>query len=125
MQKHGSKYFARRSTPTLGSKGQNSTFSEHGRVAYQIKGNHECSNIVANILPADTNPPPRPWGCGQKVKFQLFQNIAMLHIKLNGITIAEIWYQIFCLQTPSPIQRFQNMIMMHIRLKGIMNATTW
>ena len=35
---------------------QNSTFPEHGRVAYQINGNHECSNMVANILPAD--PPP-------------------------------------------------------------------
>ena len=29
--------------------GQNSTFSEHGHVAYQIKGNHKCSNLVANI----------------------------------------------------------------------------
>ena len=29
--------------------GRNSTFSEHGHVAYQIKGNHECSNLVANI----------------------------------------------------------------------------
>ena len=25
----------------LGSKGQNSTFSEHGHVSYQIKGNHQ------------------------------------------------------------------------------------
>ena len=25
----------------MGSKDQNSTFSEHGHVAYQIKGNHE------------------------------------------------------------------------------------
>ena len=31
---------------------------EHGHVVYQIKGNQECSNIVANILPAS---PPRPW----------------------------------------------------------------
>ena len=44
-----------------GSKGQNSIFSEYGHVAYQIKGNHECSNMVANILPTDphlTTPPP-------------------------------------------------------------------
>ena len=26
---------------TFGSKGQNSTFSEHGQVLYQIKSNHE------------------------------------------------------------------------------------
>ena len=43
-------------TPALGSKGQNSTLSKHGHVAYQNKGNHECSSMVANILPAD--PPP-------------------------------------------------------------------
>ena len=42
-----------------GSKGLNSTFSEHGHIAYKIKGNHECSNMVANILPADS-PLPRP-----------------------------------------------------------------
>ena len=28
---------------------QNSTFSEHAHVAYQIKWNHECSNMVAHI----------------------------------------------------------------------------
>ena len=57
MQQHGHTYFACRPPPPLtmglGSKGQNSTFSEHGHVAYQIKGNNECSNMVSNILPAD------------------------------------------------------------------------
>ena len=47
--------------PTLGmgSVGQNSTFSEHGHVGYQIKENHKCSNMVANILPTDTLTRPR------------------------------------------------------------------
>ena len=49
----------------LGSKGQNSTFSEHGHVAYQIKWNHDCSNMVANILPTDP-PPPMTLGDGLK-----------------------------------------------------------
>ena len=31
----------------------------HGHVVYQIKGNHESSNMGANMLPADP-PPPRP-----------------------------------------------------------------
>ena len=58
--KHGSKYFARRplsATPTLGvgSICQNSPFSQHSHVAYGIVGNHECSNMVANILPAASN----------------------------------------------------------------------
>ena len=35
-----------------GVKGKNSTFSEHGHVAYQIKVNHECNNMVAHILPS-------------------------------------------------------------------------
>ena len=41
----------------VGSKGQIATFSEHCHVAYQIKGNQVCSNMVANILPADPPPP--------------------------------------------------------------------
>ena len=53
---------------TMGSKGQNSTFSQHGHVAYQIKDNHECSKVVANILPED---PPTPtlgmWSVDQKL----------------------------------------------------------
>ena len=31
-------------------------FSEHGHVEYQIKGNLECSNMVANILHLPTRP---------------------------------------------------------------------
>ena len=70
MQQHGSKYFAPRppththtSTLGMGSIGKNSTFSEHSQVAYKIKGNHECSNVVANILNADP-PPPSTLGMG-------------------------------------------------------------
>ena len=63
-------------------KRSNLTFAEHDHVAYQIKGNRECSNKVANILPAATLSP-------QKVKIQLFQNMVMLHIK--GITNAATW----------------------------------
>ena len=44
----------------MGSMGQSSAFSEHGNVASQIKKNHECSNMAANILPADPPPPPPP-----------------------------------------------------------------
>ena len=32
----------------MGSVGQNSTFSEHGQVAYQIKENLKCSNLPAD-----------------------------------------------------------------------------
>ena len=58
MQQHGSKYFAHRSPdPGDGLIGQNSTVSEHGHAAYQIKGNHECSNMVAQIMLLDTLDP--------------------------------------------------------------------
>ena len=63
-------------------KRSNLTFAEHDHVAYQIKGNRKCSNMVANILPAAPLSP-------QKVKIQLFQNMVMLHIK--GITNAATW----------------------------------
>ena len=39
-------------------RGQNSFLSEYGNVAYQIKGNDACSNMVANILPLDTFSTP-------------------------------------------------------------------
>ena len=42
----------------MGSKGQNSNFSEHGQVAYQIKDNYKSSNMVANFLPADRSTTP-------------------------------------------------------------------
>ena len=38
--------------PVTWGRGQNSTFSEHGLVSYQIKEYHKCSNMVANILSA-------------------------------------------------------------------------
>ena len=51
-------------TPLVGSKGKNSTFSEHGHVAYQITGNHECSNMVAKSLPTDAPIPYPPLTLG-------------------------------------------------------------
>ena len=98
MQQHGSKYlniFSQIPPPPRpqGSKDQNSTFSEHGHVAYQIKGNHKCSNMVANIIIFSRRSPPRPQG--SKDQIQLFQNMVMLHIKLKGITNAATWKHIF------------------------------
>ena len=43
------------------SIGQNSTFSEHGNVPYQIKENHKGSYIFANALP-QTSPDPGDGG---------------------------------------------------------------
>ena len=71
MQQHGWNILPKDPNPApdpgLGSNGQNSTFTEHGHVAYQIKENDKCSNMVANILPADPILTPWPCGWGQKV----------------------------------------------------------
>ena len=45
----------------MGSKGQNSTLSEHGHVAYQIKENHEMQqNGSKKKLTTDPGSPPPP-----------------------------------------------------------------
>ena len=49
------------------------TFSEYGHVAYQIKVENVCSNMVANILPTDT-PSVNPY---------IFMKVVMLHIKIK------------------------------------------
>ena len=63
------------------SKGQNPFFSEHGDVAYQIKGNVACNNIVANIFTHSTHPSHTILGVGSKGQTSHFQNMVMLHIK--------------------------------------------
>ena len=60
MQLLGSKYFASRSDPGVGSK---SIFSEYGHAAYEIKWSHKCSNMQAHILSLHT---PRFLGWGQR-----------------------------------------------------------
>ena len=49
-------------TPTLRPQtwewGQNSTLSQNGHVPYQIKGNYECINMVANTLTQTPKLPP-------------------------------------------------------------------
>ena len=77
--------------PGDGVISQNSTFSEHGHVAYQLKGITKCSSIVANFLPTDPPLPTTIGRRGQEVKIQLFQNMVILHIKLKGITNAATW----------------------------------
>ena len=56
--------------------------SEYGPVAYQIKANDTCSNMVANVLLTDTPSTP---GVGVKQSNHLFLKVVMLHIKLKGI----------------------------------------
>ena len=66
MQQHNSKYLHADPPHALllhdprvrGQKIKISVLSEYGQVAYQIKGNHECSNMV-QIVCSQTPPYPR------------------------------------------------------------------
>ena len=97
MWRHGSQYFNADPTP-LGDRDKRSkvTFFRTWSSTYQIKGNDKCSNMVANILPADPSKPPIPDpGDGvKKSKFKFFQNMFLLHIKLKGITDTATWSRI-------------------------------
>ena len=74
-------------------------------------------------------------GWGQKVKIQLFQNIVMLQVKLNGIKMHQHCSKYFAHSPPPPaldprgqkvkIQHFQKMVMLHIKVKGMTNEATW
>ena len=60
----------------MGSKWQNSTFWEHDHFAYQIKGKHECSNMVANILSTQPCSPPSPDPGVKRSKFNFFRTFS-------------------------------------------------
>ena len=62
--------------PGMGSKGQNSTFSEYAHVAYQIKGNHKCSNMQAHILSLHTPSTPGVGVKGQNIFFSESSHVA-------------------------------------------------
>ena len=70
-------------TDTVNMK-HNNQFNIFRTWSYQIKENHKCINIVANILPID--PPPRYPGDGLVGQNSFFQNMVMLHINIKGIT---------------------------------------
>ena len=107
-------------TDPLGGLGwgrcQNSTFLEYG---HQIKGNDTYSNLVANIVPADT---PSTSGVGGGQTFSL--NVVKLHITLKGMKRRAPCKQIFCHYIhPRPLGSgemviFLKVVMLHIKLKG-------
>ena len=65
----------------IGPLGQNSTFSEHGHVAYQIKENHQIQQHSSKIF--DRRPLPDPAVGVKSSKFNVFKHG---HIKLKEIT---------------------------------------
>ena len=54
----------------------NPAFSEYGHVAYRIKWNHDCSNMVAIICPQALGI----WSKGQNLTFREHGHVVLLHI---------------------------------------------
>ena len=111
------------------NKQNKTTLSEHGHVAYQIKENHECSNMVANILPTD--PPPLGMDGVSRSEYIFSEHCHVAYLikekhKCNNLLENIIPTD----QTRRPWgwsqnSAFQNIVMLHIKLKRITNATTW
>ena len=61
----------------------------------KFKGNRECGNMVANVLPADSTLPPPPTpptlGVGSKGQNSTFSEHGHVDIKFKGITNAATW----------------------------------
>ena len=92
MQHHGSKYFARRAplTPIPWPWDQKVNIQLFkNMVRLHIKLNHECRDVVANILPPDPSNHKQILGVGSNVKINFFKTWSCCIS--NKITNAETW----------------------------------
>ena len=112
----------------MGSKGQNSPFSEHVHVAYQIKWNHKCSNMVAKILPAD----PPTLGVGSKGQNSTYSDHGHVAYQIKCHKCSNMVAKILPADPPTlgvgskgQNLTFSEHTMLHIKLNGITNAATW
>ena len=81
MQQHGCKFLARRPPSTLGVKIQ---FFQ-SMVMFHVEGNQECSNMVANILPAEPpRPPPSTLEVGSIGKTSTFSEHGHVAYQIKG-----------------------------------------
>ena len=110
----------------FGSKVQKPTFSEHGRVSYQMNG---ITN-AATWKQIFCLQIPRPWGFGQNSFFSEYGHVAY-QIKGN-----DAYCKVVANSLPADpshrnsrggvkIQHYQNMVMLQIKLSGITNAATF
>ena len=117
--------------PTLrmGSMGQKSTFSEQSHVAYQIKEYHECSNMVANILPADI----LTLRMGSIAQNSIFSEHGHVTYQIKENHKCSNMVVKICQKIPlslgigfvGQIQLLQKIVTLHIKLKRTTNAPTW
>ena len=110
----------------MGPRPKLNFFSKYGHVAYHIKVDDFCSNMIANILPKDT---PSTHGMGSKgqtiyfcesshVAYQITGNGAQSIMKVNMLSL-------HTQTTPGvgskgqTIYIFVKVVMLHIKLKGM------
>ena len=65
----------------VGAEAKIKLFSEYGHVAYQIKADDFCNNMVANILPTDT---PLTQGVGSKGQTISFSESSHVAYQIKG-----------------------------------------
>ena len=106
----------------MGSICQNSNFFEHGHVAYQIKRNQGCRNMLENILAE--NPLPPPLTLGVKRPKLIFYRILSYQIKwiLEFRNMAANILPTYLL--PNPLDLIENMVLLHMKLNRIPKAAT-
>ena len=66
-------------------------FSEYGHIANQTKENHECSNMLANILPADPAPETPDPGMGSVGQNSTFSEHGHVTYQIKEIKNAPTW----------------------------------
>ena len=106
----------------MGKRAKFNLFRIWLHVAYQIKGNGACSNIVVNTLPID--PLSRPWGVGKKVKIH-FSDYGHVAYQIKGNDkCSNMQAHILSFHIPSTLGWgkmsklfFLKAVMLHIKLK--------
>ena len=75
-----------------------STFSEQNHVADQIKGNQECSSMVANKFPSIPSnaypPPPQTWEWGNSLKLKFLRAYSCCISNKRESRIEAAWVQL-------------------------------
>ena len=111
------------SPPPLRPWGQNSTFSEEDHVAYRIKGKSRMQQLGSKYFARRPPSPPNPVGGVKWSKLKKIQNMIMLHIKLKGNL--ECNNMVANILPADHAQPSPPLVMLHFKLKGITNAATW
>ena len=97
------------------------TFIRTWSFIYQIKENHECINMVPNILLADS-PTLGMGPIGQNLPFSEYGHI---EYQFKGNQKMQQQGSKYLPADDYPLAPTMGMVMLHIKIKRITNAPTW